>query len=504
MIWRNNEALEILIALIRVLRIKVCKSYLEQLLDTPMGNSMRGMSDALDKLCIKNNVYKLPKESLNSAPTPIIAVLKNANHPFCVVVSISENNIAIINRKKVINIPHETFMKFWDGEIMTVEKTKDTYSDNFYMIKNLLYFIVSYKWILPFFIVFIFSFVQITYRHIFVYLHLIILWICTIISAIIIYGDNISTKYCKIGNHIDCNKVITFGRRFTYNGINIEKISLSFFSSLILYTIFNCYYSISLNIYLLYICIFIVVVSIILQALVLKKWCLSCITLDFFIICDFILLKYSLSSVATADLSFCSILCFTFIMFFVLSITKNIDKSLENYDEKVDFQHRYSYLLSSDISEIILKYGQRMAIPDEQTAFIYKGHSDIVITLITSLQCKNCFECYKLCNDLIGYATLKIVFIADNNIDNKELTMKILSIMIKDGFPTGLNYIKVWYKRHKYSDFNGVTITAEGRKIFNLQQEYCKRQQIRYTPMIIYNDKIIPPIYRTEDIKYLI
>lgn len=94
MIWRNNEALEILIALIRVLRIKVCKSYLEQLLDTPMGNSMRGMSDALDKLCIKNNVYKLPKESLNSAPTPIIAVLKNANHPFCVVVSISENNIA--------------------------------------------------------------------------------------------------------------------------------------------------------------------------------------------------------------------------------------------------------------------------------------------------------------------------------------------------------------------------------------------------------------------------
>ena len=131
MIWRNNEALEILIALIRVLRIKVCKSYLEQLLDTPMGNSMRGMSDALDKLCIKNNVYKLPKESLNSASTPIIAVLKNANHPFCVVVSISENNIAIINRKKVINIPHETFMKFWDGEIMTVEKTKDTYSDNF-------------------------------------------------------------------------------------------------------------------------------------------------------------------------------------------------------------------------------------------------------------------------------------------------------------------------------------------------------------------------------------
>ena len=101
MIWRNNEALEILIALIRVLRIKVCKSYLEQLLDTPMGNSMRGMSDALDKLCIKNNVYKLPKESLNSAPTPIIAVLKNANHPFCVVVSISENNIAIINRKRL-------------------------------------------------------------------------------------------------------------------------------------------------------------------------------------------------------------------------------------------------------------------------------------------------------------------------------------------------------------------------------------------------------------------
>ena len=45
---------------LRVLSVRVSRSTVHRLLDTPLGDSIRGISDALDMLHVKNEVYQLP------------------------------------------------------------------------------------------------------------------------------------------------------------------------------------------------------------------------------------------------------------------------------------------------------------------------------------------------------------------------------------------------------------------------------------------------------------
>jgi len=49
---------------LQVLGVKVPHYVVRNLLDTPVGMTLRGISDALDSLQIENNVYKLPKKRL--------------------------------------------------------------------------------------------------------------------------------------------------------------------------------------------------------------------------------------------------------------------------------------------------------------------------------------------------------------------------------------------------------------------------------------------------------
>lgn len=46
---------------LKELSVKISYGRIEKLLNTPMGNSIRGMSDALDELKITHEVCRLPK-----------------------------------------------------------------------------------------------------------------------------------------------------------------------------------------------------------------------------------------------------------------------------------------------------------------------------------------------------------------------------------------------------------------------------------------------------------
>lgn len=72
---------------LRALSVKVSRSTVSRLLDTPMSNSMRGISDALDALHIKNEVYQLPSspDYFLQLDAPFITMLQVSKNPFCIV-----------------------------------------------------------------------------------------------------------------------------------------------------------------------------------------------------------------------------------------------------------------------------------------------------------------------------------------------------------------------------------------------------------------------------------
>lgn len=76
----------ILYSYLQALSVKVSRSTVHRLLDTPFGDSMRGISDALDMLHVKNEVYQLPShEYFSQLEAPFITMLEVDKNPFCVV-----------------------------------------------------------------------------------------------------------------------------------------------------------------------------------------------------------------------------------------------------------------------------------------------------------------------------------------------------------------------------------------------------------------------------------
>ena len=94
----DNNIAVVLYHYLRVLSVKVSRSTVHRLLDTPLGGSIRGISDALDMLHVKNEVYQLPSSDyFSQLESPFITMLQVDKNPFCVVTKKGDFIVEFIN-----------------------------------------------------------------------------------------------------------------------------------------------------------------------------------------------------------------------------------------------------------------------------------------------------------------------------------------------------------------------------------------------------------------------
>lgn len=60
-----TDTVSLLYRYLRLLSVRVDRGTVRRLLDHPLGDSMRGLSDALDALGVKNAAYQLPADYLD-------------------------------------------------------------------------------------------------------------------------------------------------------------------------------------------------------------------------------------------------------------------------------------------------------------------------------------------------------------------------------------------------------------------------------------------------------
>ena len=92
---------EVLYHYLRALHVKVSTMTVHRLLDTPLGNSMRDISDALDSLHVSNAAYQLPKEYLDELEAPCIVIMNDNDSPFCLIEKIEETHITLSHSQRL-------------------------------------------------------------------------------------------------------------------------------------------------------------------------------------------------------------------------------------------------------------------------------------------------------------------------------------------------------------------------------------------------------------------
>ena len=136
----------VLYCYLRTLSVKVSRDTVHRLLSTPLGGGMRGISDALDALYIKNEVFRLlSRDYFLKLETPFITMLEVDKKSFCVVTKKDDFIVEFINGeggKRHVKV--DKFLQHWTGTVLLGEPTEATPNEQFYIMRNIVFYLLIY------------------------------------------------------------------------------------------------------------------------------------------------------------------------------------------------------------------------------------------------------------------------------------------------------------------------------------------------------------------------
>lgn len=446
MYYSMKQQVLIIQQFLQALGISVPSAVIWKLIDTPVGLSIRGISDTLDKLNINNQVYHIPIDYIYELPIPFIAFFPHENEPFQLVTAVSKDGVTL---KGDSFMPMHIFKKKWEGIALVAEKTENTPFFNHVRTKDIT------DWIKHYYLLFLPTIITCLtipyeYTNYIRITHSILILIGLYISFTLLYREyrdkSFMKNYCLFGRFVDCED-IKLHRRGSLGQIKLCDLSFLYFGSLWLYTLFSKENYWSWVLALLSIACVFTLYSVIIQFFIERKLCLFCMTINLIIWADTTLLLSQQNCITfTNTLTLTISISLTYIIWWTFRRNMKYGKIIEQQ------KHRLQYIYRKDLLDFLLSQEK----PMEELSEYYgecSGKTDIDTT-ISIFTHPNCNVCKRM--------------------------LPLLP-----------------------------SLTAKARiRIFSLQQpaviQYCLVNNITQTPTVIINNRKLPELYSIEDLQYIL
>lgn len=431
-----NQTYYILKEFLHILGVEIPNVVIKRMLDSPVGNTMRGISDALDLLNIENEVYQLPVEYLKELEYPYLMVLPHRKNVFTLIANAKEKEKALPE---------------WKGVVLTAKKTENTPIYKYVWPRNMVDAVRS-NWLQSVFAVLAVAFIMIRQPTLggacHTLLSLLGVWLSLYLLKKEYAREYVGDKYCKLGQLIDCEKVLNSKGSHLFGIFRLSDMAFLFFLTqvfLVLLPTPNWYGTAQ--------CLLIVgccftVYSLVYQFAVVHKTCLFCLSITFIVWLDGILLVYNTQYPTVFAL-------YPFIFSGLISyiIWRGVTYNAILHMQANSLKERQSMLYGRELFECLLSQEREVEdIDDKYADMCGKAGSD-VLTLFIHPKCKKCKKAFDEVQHLTGKAKVKIVSL--ETVDSGLL-------------------------------------------------EYCKRNKISQTPTILFNGRKLPELYGVEDLKYII
>lgn len=381
------------------LDIKVPNSIIIKLLNTPIGMTMRGISDALDSLNIENNVYLLPKEHLNKI-----------EYPYLIGLSYNENSFAVItndNDKKMV-------LPKWNGMLLKAKKTDKTSCYKHIWLQDFLYGIYSNK-IQILSCTFIITFIVFLISDLITQIHTLLSLFGLILSIILLKKEynGKNDKYCKIGKYINCEAVI-FSKGSKILNFKLSSLVFMFYNTQ-LFSVLFCDGWFNYSILLLIASLIFTIYSVLYQIVAVHKICIYCMLINLIVWIDFVLLIANIHSIKLVNIHL--IFISSLIALVNLDVVKRYYSSTKEIQK---LQKSCSILYMRDVFNCLLAQEKYIEdINDIHAKLISKRGVDS-ITFFIHPKCENCKIVYDEIPMLKNKAKIKIVSLATENQEIKK------------------------------------------------------------------------------------
>lgn len=500
----------ILFHYLRALHVKVSKMTVRRLLDSPLGNSMRGISDALDALHINNAVYQLPKDYLDKLESPCIAITTNIDSPFCLVERIEEEHIIITTSlAQHKRVTKQKFLQKWTGGILISEVSEQTIQEKNCRLRDIAEWIKQYQLLLAGIVTAILILYS-TGNSVSKGMSLYLLTLCTgmFVSSAILYKEMINSRFlhslCHIGNVVDCNEVLhSKGSRIV--GMGLGELSLFYFCTLLLFALIrpHDFYFIS------YLCnigaLGFTIYSIIYQAFVVRKGCMLCMIINIIVWSSFSILIISQQqfdkSITTSGVS-------TLLALSSINLVGwfQIKSLLKAKNEKTQLNERFTELLNPAVFQKLLVLKPQI---EESVSHDITLHNQIMgehqVLIVTNPNCKNCANIHKYIKELATTMPISLIFLTfPNDKLGERIAKDIISVYIKNGWEKAIQLLEEWGEQRSINEIEDYSITEEVQNLWKRQQIYSWEQRINQTPSIIINNHYMPNVYHISELRYVL
>lgn len=480
----------------------------DSFLSHPNYPSLYAVTDTLTLVGIENIAVKVPKEQFFELPASFLSIYKGE---FILVEKFKENVRITKDNNKNEQLNYDSFINNWDGIVLAVAENEN----KAIIVNNNSYL----KYIFLFASCFILYFFN-NYNA----LNLIgtlgfSLSIIGFLIGILIlnekYGNNVDpliSKFCSFSENTSCSSVIKSSSNLISKWFDFSDLPIVFFSTSLVLQLINTQFIFIVSVISM-ISLPLVLYSIWIQKVKIKKWCVLCLAISIIMILLSVIQLFNstiYSVKVVSDFFVIGSIVLAIWVFIKSYLSKNASLIKENQNLK-KFKRIPSIFTS--LLKPIVNYD---VIDSFNGILIGESCKPVNITLLLSPSCSHChtaykeaLELYKVFQDKIN---ITILFnVNPNNPNNNYLDIIFTLLYINKKAPnTILDALNDWYiVRLKLDEWllkwNSSIGDFENEKTDLLQQyNWCQENNFNFTPVILVNDTIYPSEYSLNDIKYFI
>lgn len=501
-----TDTVSLLYRYLRLLSVLVDRGTVRRLLTHPLGDSLRGLSDALDALGVKNAAYQLPAEYLDQVETPFIAVTRKEAQPFCLVERRTKDGFTIFAQDKRETLSREDFLKQWAGGVLISELTGSTRQDRWYAVKNGCDLLVRHNLLGTFLFLLLLG---LWHTESAFWFYDLTLWMGTFASAAILYkewiDDRFLHRFCHIGQAVDCNTVLqSKGSRFM--GAGLGELSLFYFAALLLFS-----GSRPQGFYGPAVCCGIAalactVYSVVYQVFVIRKGCMLCMAVNVSVWLNSLAL-YLLYAWKGMRLSFSfpDLVTLTLSAGIVLGVGLSVKRWIKTGQTYRLLQTRYAGLLQPQTFQALLALQPALGTMPEKELCIrngLEGTSEVLI--VTNPTCKNCARLHPQLRELATQVPVSLLWVTfPQDRMGQRVAQTVLAVYRTQGWDKAFGLLSQWYETGRLPA-DAMQPAREDVERWKEQQLYAYQHQLTRTPSLLVDGHYVPEVYEARDLRYVL
>ena len=518
----KNNFLHTFAQFLKQLNVPVTESSALEYLEThPDEGSMLAYADALNHFKIENAALRIKKEDLITLPTPFIAFSQIHGGTFSVVKNLKEGTIEWFDTQKGwVNDKLEEFTKTWSGVVLLAETDAKSGEKNYIskrrneiLGKNRIPIAIS---IIA--IIFIYFILKAPLTNTPTYILLSLKMVGMVISTLLFVksidnANSLVNKLCNAGSKISCQSTLDSPAAKITPWLSWSDAGFIYFFGSFLAILFSLNDSSSLNTYLTIQLVFSGIAllfssySLYYQGIKAKMWCTLCLAVVSVFFLEALLIFTAYSGYSLDYRGFLTTAIGFLLPTAFLVIFKNTAIKAR---ESKSLKKELTKLKGNPLVFEALMAGQR-EMPDipKDMPIITIGNNDAehTITMVSNPLCSPCAHMHARIEKILeenNNLKCQIIFLSSTNEDNVggKFVRKLFSLP-EHSQSEGLH---LWFARndknfHNWNEsFQTFDTHEETQKIQDYHNFWANMAEIKGTPTIFYNNRLIPEIVKLEDI----